>query len=180
MHVPGILEMLLNDSYYYYYKKNFNLDSMLRYGREALCQHPIWDTSEHIYSSEIGFVFGGGYYFLNYKDFRLPCVYIQDCIIYSKRKENLHARSVCCVLCCSRSSPPDSSVHGIFQARTLKWVAISSSRGSSWLRDRTYISCISCTSGRVFTTEPPVRPHVHGLPASISSRLDCKGETLIP
>ena len=36
---------------------------------------------------------------LNYKDFRLPCVYIQDCIIYSKRKENLHARSVCCVLC---------------------------------------------------------------------------------
>ena len=28
-------------------------------------------------------------------------------------------------------SPPGSSVHGIFQARILKWVAISSSRGSS-------------------------------------------------
>ena len=28
-------------------------------------------------------------------------------------------------------SPPSSSVHGIFQARVLEWVAISSSRGSS-------------------------------------------------
>ena len=27
--------------------------------------------------------------------------------------------------------PPDSSVHGILQARILEWVAISSSRGSS-------------------------------------------------
>ena len=28
-------------------------------------------------------------------------------------------------------SPPGSSVHGIFQARTLEWVAMPSSRGSS-------------------------------------------------
>ena len=28
-------------------------------------------------------------------------------------------------------SLPGSSVHGVFQARTLEWVAISSSRGSS-------------------------------------------------
>ena len=34
-------------------------------------------------------------------------------------------------------SPPDSSVHGILQARILEWVAISFSRGSSWLRDST-------------------------------------------
>ena len=33
---------------------------------------------------------------------------------------------------------PGSSVHGIFQARILEWVAISSSRGSSWPRDWTY------------------------------------------
>ena len=37
-------------------------------------------------------------------------------------------------------SPPDSSVHGILQARILKWVAISFSRGSSWPRDRTRVS----------------------------------------
>ena len=42
-------------------------------------------------------------------------------------------------------SLPGSSVHGIFQARILVWVAISSSRGSSGPRDWTHISCISCT-----------------------------------
>ena len=34
------------------------------------------------------------------------------------------------------------SVHGILQARILEWVAISSSRGSSWLRDWTCVSYI--------------------------------------
>ena len=31
--------------------------------------------------------------------------------------------------------------HCIFQARVLEWVAISFSRGSSWLRDQTQVSC---------------------------------------
>ena len=39
-------------------------------------------------------------------------------------------------------SPPGSLVHGIFQAWILGWVAISFSRGSSWPRDRTQVSCI--------------------------------------
>ena len=39
-------------------------------------------------------------------------------------------------------SPPCSSVHGISQARILEHVVISSSRGSSQSRDRTYVSCI--------------------------------------
>ena len=39
-------------------------------------------------------------------------------------------------------SPPGSSVHGIFQARVPEWVAISSSRRSSWHRDRTHVPCI--------------------------------------
>jgi len=41
-------------------------------------------------------------------------------------------------------SIPDSSVHGISQARILEWVAISFSRVSSWPKDQTHISCISC------------------------------------
>ena len=45
-------------------------------------------------------------------------------------------------------SPPGSSVHGIFQARVLEWVAISFSRGSSHPRDRTPVSR---TTGRRFT-----------------------------
>ena len=40
-------------------------------------------------------------------------------------------------------SPSGSSVHRIFQARILQWVAISSSRGSFWPRDRTWITCIA-------------------------------------
>ena len=45
-------------------------------------------------------------------------------------------------------SPPDSSVHGILQARILEWVAMPSSRGSSWPRDWTQVSSIA---GRFFT-----------------------------
>ena len=45
-------------------------------------------------------------------------------------------------------SPPGSSVHGIFQARILEWVAISFSRASSRPRDRTHVSYISCISRR--------------------------------
>ena len=41
-------------------------------------------------------------------------------------------------------SPPCSSVHGIFQARILEWVAVSFSRASSRPRERIRISCSSC------------------------------------
>ena len=47
------------------------------------------------------------------------------------------------------SSPPGSSVHGILQARILEWVVIPSSRGSSWPRDETWISCTSCNSRQI-------------------------------
>ena len=37
---------------------------------------------------------------------------------------------------------PGASVHGIFQARILEWVAIPSSRGRSWSRNQICVSCI--------------------------------------
>ena len=40
-------------------------------------------------------------------------------------------------------SLPDSSVHGILQARILEWVAFLFSRGSSQPRDWTQVSCIA-------------------------------------
>ena len=54
-------------------------------------------------------------------------------------------RAQSCLILCNPmdSSLPGSSVHGNSQARILKWVAISSSRGSSWLRDQTHIACVS-------------------------------------
>ena len=77
---------------------------------------------------------------------------------------------VLCRVCASRlvvsslfhptdCSPPGFSFHGIFQARMLEWIAISSSRGSFWHRDQTCISCIYCTAGRFFTPEPPGKPY---------------------
>ena len=56
-------------------------------------------------------------------------------------------------LCLTLCDPMDcsllgSSIHGIFQARVLEWVAISLSRGSSQLRDWTQVSRIV---GRRFT-----------------------------
>ena len=46
--------------------------------------------------------------------------------------------------------PQGSAVHGLFQARILEWVDISSSRESSWLKDWTQVSCVSC-AGRPLT-----------------------------
>ena len=46
-------------------------------------------------------------------------------------------------------SLPGSSIHGIFQARILEWVAISSSRGSSPPRDWNRVSCVSCISRQI-------------------------------
>ena len=42
-----------------------------------------------------------------------------------------------------------SSVHGILQVRILEGAAISSSRGSSWSRDRPRISCVSCIGRQI-------------------------------
>ena len=39
-------------------------------------------------------------------------------------------------------SPSGSSVHGISQARTLEWVAVSSRRRSFWPRDWALVSCL--------------------------------------
>ena len=50
---------------------------------------------------------------------------------HSNREKHVHAQS-CLALCNPMDcSLPGSSVHGIFQARILEWVVISSSRGSS-------------------------------------------------
>ena len=50
------------------------------------------------------------------------------------------------------SSLPDSVVHGIFQAKILKWAAISFFRGSSQPRDQTWVSCIADRRFTVWVT----------------------------
>ena len=61
---------------------------------------------------------------------------------------------------CMDWSLPGSSVHGILQARILKWVAIPSSKGSSQSRDWTQVSLI--TSG-FLPSEPLGKPRNTGV-----------------
>ena len=49
-----------------------------------------------------------------------------------KRKKESEVAQLCLTLCDPMDcSLPGSSIHGIFQARILEWIAISFSRGSS-------------------------------------------------
>ena len=53
------------------------------------------------------------------------------------------AAQLCLILCNLMDySLPGFSVHEILQARILEWVAMSFSRGSSRLRDKTHVSCV--------------------------------------
>ena len=64
----------------------------------------------------------------------------------------MHVQS--CLTLCSPTdySLPGPSVHGIFQARLLEWVAILYFRASFQSRDRTCISCLSCTGSLILYT----------------------------
>ena len=72
--------------------------------------------------------------------------------------------TLCKLMDCSLSG---SSVHGIFQASILEWVAISFSRGYSWPRDWTRVSC---TAGRLFTVWGTREAHYY---QSSLSKLQC-------
>ena len=61
-------------------------------------------------------------------------------------------------------SPPGSSVHGVFQARILEWVAISFSRGSSQPRNRTQVSRIA---GRCFHLWATIYVFIFGCAGSL-------------
>ena len=63
--------------------------------------------------------------------------------------EEVLVTQLCLTLCDPMDcSPPGSCVHGILQARILEWIVISFSRGSSQLRDRTWVFSIA---GRFLT-----------------------------
>ena len=82
----------------------------------------------------------------------------------------VHARSLLsCLTVCNPMdySPSGSSVHGILQARIVKWVAISSSRGSSRPSDCNHISYVSCIGRWVLYHYP----HLHLVVKGKSSHL---------
>ena len=69
-------------------------------------------------------------------------------------------------------SLPGSSVHGFSQVKTLEWVAIFFSRGSSQLRDQTQVCCVSCIVGRFLTAEPLGKAWITSV---LTARLHCCG-----
>ena len=76
----------------------------------------------------------------------------RKCVCGRKKRQNRvcmlshFSLALCDPMDCSL---PASSVHGILQARILEWVAISFSRESSWPRDWTHISYVSCIGRRI-------------------------------
>ena len=77
-----------------------------------------------------------------------PCIMLVTCLLRPKILKWSEVAQSCPTLCDPMDcSLPGSSVHGIFQARVLEWVAISFYRGSSQPRDWTPVSHIA---GRCF------------------------------
>ena len=94
---------------------------------------------------------------------------VQCCVLFYEKKKNvkLSVTQSCLTLRNSMDcSLLGSSVHGLLHARILEWVAISFSRGSSWPRDRTHVSCIGrliiscylfgCALPQLWQAESPV------------------------
>ena len=64
--------------------------------------------------------------------------------MYTCKRVEVLVSQLCPTLCHQMEcSLPGYSVHGILQARILKYVAVPFSRGSSQPRDQTQVSCIA-------------------------------------
>ena len=80
---------------------------------------------------------------------------IMSCSMSFKESESEVSQS-CLTLCDPMDcSPPEFSIHELFQARVLEWVAISFSRGSSWPRDQTGSPALWADA---LLSEPPGEP----------------------
>ena len=51
--------------------------------------------------------------------------------------------------------------HGILQAKILEWVAMLSSRGSSWSKDQTHVSCLLHWQAGSLSLVPPGKPNIY-------------------
>ena len=100
---------------------------------------------------------------LNWTD---VCItFIESASVIEREYVKVLVAESCSTLCNSMDcSPPGSSVHGIFQARILEWVAIPFSRGSSWSRDLNCMCILYCLSHQCANDTQPqllVNNHIH-------------------
>ena len=115
-------------------------------GTHGRCSVQVWPVQVHLSDSSIS-------HWIPCASFRCPWLRLPCFWVFLVTKLcMLHAELLrsCLTLC----NPvdyrlPGSSVHGILQARIPDWVAIPSSRGSSWPRDWTHASYVSCIGRQV-------------------------------
>ena len=120
----------------------------------CVCIHALQNKVSHLLTSvawfglnfRVSLYFHGEstrtfHFFLSVR--RMDQVILQTCSLCSVAPA---CPSLCDPVDCS---PPGSSVHGIYQARIMEWVATSSSRGSSWPRYWTWVTYISCIGRRL-------------------------------
>jgi len=109
--LKGKKEQQFHCTYIYFLSNFFPIQVITEYGSEFSV----------LYSRSLGWVGGG-----SIRSLGLTC------------SGGCSVTQLCLALCDPLDySPPGFTVRGIFQARILEWVAISSSRASSQPRDRT-------------------------------------------
>ena len=110
-----------------------------------LCQFQVYSKviqlCIYIYLFFFRFFFHIGYYRVLS---RVPCAIQQVLVDYLLYIQCVFLITQLCLTLCDPMdcSLPGSSLHGILEARILKWVAISSCRGSSPPSGQTCVSCI--------------------------------------
>jgi len=87
------------------------------------------------------------FFFFSFAMFSLVYIHLFEILNYIPNRLNQRISEIV-QLCPTLCDPMDyrllgSSIHGIFQARVLEWVAISSCRVSSQPRDQTQVFCIA-------------------------------------
>ena len=119
-----------NDKHYFQKVPGGHQEHARCIGRNGHSEAPCWRLHMRILTiicRSIAISFILDFFFFLYR--LSTCLHVQSC-------PTLCYPMDCCL--------PDSSSHGILQAKILELVAISFSKGSSRPKDQTYISCISC------------------------------------
>ena len=92
-------------------------------------------------------------------------------LLYSNFEKWSKVTQLCLTLCDPLDcSLPGSSIHGIFQARILEWVAVSFSRGTSQPRDRTRVFHIVGIRFTIWATREVHLYHEVGFPGSSNGK----------
>ena len=96
--------------------------------------------------------------------------------ISSSGRQEIEVTNIVPQLCPTLCDPmdcslPGSSVHGIFQAIVLEWIAISFSSGTSQPRDGTQVSCIVDRCFTIWATREVQQIYIHLITTGIQMKI---------